>query len=154
MDWHVALGLGALGGLIVEAVVFYSRVSAWQTARHRQREQGRKRLPPLRRYVDPLADALAGLTRVMLGAGAGWLFHPQVTGVYAAVAVGAAAPALLQQFGAARAARMTSQGPEPSDTPAAATGPQSPGVRGTERLRGEQPSAQATVESQRQGVTE
>ncbi|WP_345261208.1 hypothetical protein [Streptomyces hundungensis] len=52
-------------------------------------------------FVDSLADSLSALFRVLLGGAAGWLLHTQVTGVYAAVTVGASAPALLAQAGRA-----------------------------------------------------
>ncbi|MFD9817313.1 hypothetical protein [Streptomyces sp. NPDC059080] len=105
MDWPAYLAYGAAGGAIVEAVVFYGRVSTWQAARHRVLAKGRGRLPPLRRYIDLPSDLLAAATRLLLGAAAGWLFHSQITGVYAAVAVGASAPAMLRQVGAAKSVR-------------------------------------------------
>ncbi|MET9290699.1 hypothetical protein [Streptomyces sp. NPDC003077] len=105
MDWSAAVAYGAMGGAIVEAVVFYGRISTWQAVRHRVLARGRGRLPSLRRYIDLPSDLLAAVTRLLLGAGAGWLFHSQITGVYAAVAVGASAPALLRQLGAAKSVR-------------------------------------------------
>jgi hypothetical protein len=62
----------------------------------------RDQLPPLGKYIDAPSDALAALTRLSLGASAGWIFSPQLTGAFAAVAVGASAPALLRQLGSAR----------------------------------------------------
>lgn len=104
MDWSMSITYGALGGLVVEVVVFYGRIATWQAARHRAltSNKRRKQLPRLNKYVDPASDALAALTRVSLGAGAGLLFAPQLTGALATVAVGASAPALLRQFGSAR----------------------------------------------------
>lgn len=103
------------GGAIVEAVVFYGRISTWQAMRHRVLAKGKGRLPPLRRYIDLPSDLLAAVTRLLLGAGAGWLFHSQITGVYAAVAVGASAPALLRQLGAAKSVRGAVEGSSSSE---------------------------------------
>lgn len=104
MDLAAAAGLGAVGGGVAEAVSLWGNLTAWQQARHLARR--RQRTPPaITRYIDPLADTLVALTRVAMGAGAGWLFHSQVTGVTAAIAVGAAAPALLAQVGAGRVGR-------------------------------------------------
>ncbi|MGP3984699.1 hypothetical protein [Streptomyces sp. KR80] len=115
MDWPTAIVYGAMGGAIVEAVVFYGRISTWQAVRHRVLAKGKGRLPPLRRYVDLPSDLLAAVTRLLLGAGAGWLFHSQITGVYAAVAVGASAPALLRQLGATRSLRGVVEGTSPGE---------------------------------------
>lgn len=115
MDWPTAVAYGAMGGAIVEAVVFYGRISTWQAMRHRVLAKGKGRLPPLRRYIDLPSDLLAAVTRLLLGAGAGWLFHSQITGVYAAVAVGASAPALLRQLGAAKSVRGAVEGPSSSE---------------------------------------
>ncbi|TLP66679.1 hypothetical protein [Microbispora triticiradicis] len=103
MHWQQALLLGATGGLIVETIAMWANLTAWQRDRHHTRAHSRKRaLPPLTKYVDPPADALVALTRLLMGAGAGYLMHDQVTGTMAAIAVGAAAPALLRQLGTAR----------------------------------------------------
>jgi hypothetical protein len=101
VDWLLAMGYGALGGAVVEAVVSSERILAWNAARHQAlvRAGGR---PALSAYVDPLSDIAAGLTRVLLGALAGMLFHSQVTGGYAAIAVGCSAPTVLRQLGSAR----------------------------------------------------
>ncbi|MER5449538.1 hypothetical protein ABT065_28530 [Streptomyces sp. NPDC002764] len=104
MEWTTSITYGALGGLVVEIVVLYGRIAAWQTARHRALagNKRRKQLPRLDKYVDPPSDALAAVTRLGLGAVAGWIFSPQLTGALATVAVGATAPALLRQLGSAR----------------------------------------------------
>jgi hypothetical protein len=115
MEWSMSITYGAMGGLVVEIVVFYGRIAAWQAARHRAlaRNKRRKQLPRLGKYVDPVSDTLAALTRVSLGAGAGWLFAPQLTGALATVAVGASAPALLRQFGSARSLQAAMAGSLP-----------------------------------------
>jgi hypothetical protein len=102
LDWFTVLVLGAGGGAIVQAVSFSANVHAWQAARHEARAASQPAGPRLTSFVDPLADGLVLLTRVGLGALAGALFHAQVSGATAAIAVGAAAPALLSQLGAAR----------------------------------------------------
>ncbi|OKJ14037.1 hypothetical protein AMK19_09315 [Kitasatospora sp. CB01950] len=82
----------------------------WQQARHAARVTAAP-LPRLAVFVDPLADSLAALLRVLLGGAAGWLLHVQITGVYAAVAVGASAPALLAQVGRAATPAEALRGP-------------------------------------------
>ncbi|WP_031069287.1 hypothetical protein [Streptomyces sp. NRRL WC-3742] len=99
MDWAQAAGYGAVGGALVELVIVNGRLLAWQAARHRARDERKRRLPPLRHYIDPTADLAAALSRIALGALTGWLLHSQVTGLYAAVAAGASAPALIRQLG-------------------------------------------------------
>ncbi|MFF4909798.1 hypothetical protein ACFY2T_33630 [Streptomyces sp. NPDC001260] len=100
----MSITYGALGGLVVEIVVLYGRIAAWQTARHRALARNRRpqRLPRLDKYIDPPSDVLAAVTRLGLGGMAGWIFSPQLTGSLATVAVGATAPALLRQLGSAR----------------------------------------------------
>jgi hypothetical protein len=98
LTWADGVVCGAGGGLIVEAVVTYGRLNAWQQARHTARAAA-VALPPIGTFIDPLADSLAALFRVVLGGAAGWLLHGEVSGMFAAVAVGASAPALLAQIG-------------------------------------------------------
>lgn len=100
LTWVEAAAYGAGGGLIIEAVVTFGRLHAWQQARHAARTVGDP-LPGIGAFVDPLADPLSALLRVVLGGTAGWLLHAEVSGVYAAVTVGASAPALLAQVGRA-----------------------------------------------------
>ncbi|GAA2840022.1 hypothetical protein GCM10010441_75430 [Kitasatospora paracochleata] len=98
---------------MVELVIANGRLLAWQAARHLARQDRRRRMPPLRRYIDPSADLAAGLSRIALGAVTGWLLHSQVTGLYAAVAAGASAPALLRQIGSFTTVRSVLQGEDP-----------------------------------------
>lgn len=114
MYWTLSVACGALGGVVVEALILFKHLSSWQAARHQALQKG-KELPHLRVFVDPPADIAAGLTRIALGALAGWLFHWEVTGVYAAVAVGAAAPGILTQLGSAHKLQDITQ----QDTPMA-----------------------------------
>lgn len=102
VDWFHGAAYGAVGGTLIEALVFNGRVLAWQAARRRAREAKRRKLPALRAYVDPAADLAAAMSRLLLGALVGWLLHSQITGLYAAVAAGASAPALLRQLGSYR----------------------------------------------------
>jgi len=103
VDWLLAMAYGAIGGAVVEAVVSSDRVLACNAARHQALgHQPATPVPALTSYVDPLSDVAAGLTRILLGAVAGLLFHSQVTGAYAAIAVGCSAPTVLRQLGSAR----------------------------------------------------
>jgi hypothetical protein len=98
--WLTAICYGAAGGLIIEAVDMWGRLHAWQQARHSARSR-RRPLPPFTRFVDPVPDLAVALTRALLGCAAAWLLHNQITGEYAALAVGASAPALLAGLGKA-----------------------------------------------------
>ena len=128
MDLTMSITYGALGGLVVEAVVLHGRIEAWRVARLRIREGNKRRkLPRLDRYVDPQADTLAAISRLLLGAVAGWLLAAQVTGGLAAVTVGATAPALLRQVGSARTVHAVLVGAHVSSDPAEA-GAEQPGA--------------------------
>lgn len=103
MDWLLAMTYGAIGGAVVEAVVSSDRILAWNAARHQAlAHRPATAVPAVTAYLDPLSDVAAGLTRILLGAVAGALFHSQVTGAYAAIAVGCSAPTVLRQLGSAR----------------------------------------------------
>lgn len=107
MDWPTATALGAVGGAVVEAISAWENLVVWQKARHGARASHHRPLPKLNRYIDPLADTLVAVTRLVLGAAAGALLHLQVTGTIAAIAVGASAPALLRQLGTVRSVQET-----------------------------------------------
>jgi hypothetical protein len=98
--WLTAICYGAVGGLITEAVDMWGRLRAWQQARHTART-GKMTPPPVTRFIDPVPDVAVALTRTLLGGAAGWLLHQEITGMYAALAVGASAPALLAGLGKA-----------------------------------------------------
>jgi hypothetical protein len=100
LSWSVAIGYGAVGGLVVEAAFTWRRLYAWQQACH-VAAADRKPRPTIGRFVDPAPDVAVALSRAALGAAAGWLLHAEVTGVYAAVTVGASAPGLLASLGKA-----------------------------------------------------
>lgn len=106
LSWYAAAVFGAVGGLVVEAVFTWRRLSAWQHARHAA--VGAKERPRLREFIDPAADLSVALTRAALGAIAGLLLRSEVTGIYAALTVGASAPALLASLG--RATSITGAG--------------------------------------------
>jgi hypothetical protein len=105
MDWLTAAWLGGAGGALVEAIALHGYLTNWQEARRRGRHDKDAELPTLDQFIDIPADTLVAITRLVLGAAAGLVFHTQINGVAAAVAVGAAAPALLQQLGTFRAIR-------------------------------------------------
>jgi hypothetical protein len=104
VDWLTATLLGSSGGAIVEFISMWGYLTAWQKDRHDARDNKRP-LPTITTYIDPLADGMVALTRLCMGGVAGLLFHGQVTGTMAAIAVGASAPALLRQIGTARGMR-------------------------------------------------
>jgi hypothetical protein len=109
--------LGALGGVLVEALTSYRKVVDWQSARHHTLKSGETPPPELTRYVDVKADGLVAVTRLLLGALAGGLLHSQITGSIAAIAVGAAAPAILGQLGRAPALAQAVRGSEDQGDP-------------------------------------
>lgn len=126
MGWQLAVAYGAVGGGLVEIVVVFGCLVDWQEARRRvRRARRRRRTPALTEYMDPVADSLVAATRIFLGGLAGWVFHSQVTGAAAAVAVGAAAPALLRQLATARTLRAVVAGDTAIERQ----------VRGTEQLQ-------------------
>ncbi|WP_147455215.1 hypothetical protein [Saccharothrix australiensis] len=91
-------------------------MDAWQEARRRQRLR-RAGPPSFGGFVDLPARAAAGITRIILGAIAGAVFHDQLAGIAAAIAVGASAPAVLQQFASFQSARQAIEhdgGPAPA----------------------------------------
>ena len=99
MYWLYAALFGAFGGSIVSAVAFCTDVLAWQEERRRYARIGVDPKPKLTTFMDLKADSLVLLTRFVLGAVAGSVFHAEVIGPTAAIAVGASAHALLAQFG-------------------------------------------------------
>ena len=99
MNWLVVTALGTCGGAIVQLIDLAVSAKEWQKARREARIRRKTPMPKLGAYVDVPADSLVFLTRLALGAVAGFIFHDQVVGPTAAVAVGASAPALLKQLG-------------------------------------------------------
>jgi hypothetical protein len=109
VNWFTATTLGACGGAIVSLVAFCADIFAWQQARRTAREKRATKLPLLKNYIDLPADILALVTRIALGAAAGAIFHSEVTGLQAAIAVGASAPVLLSQLGNARTVKTAAE---------------------------------------------
>jgi hypothetical protein len=102
VNWVVAAAFGASGGGIVSAVALCADILKWQEARRLARGRRSRRIPKLNDFIDPYPDLVALVTRAALGAVAAGIFHDQVIGIQAAVAVGASAPALLSQLGSGR----------------------------------------------------
>jgi hypothetical protein len=98
--WITAVSYGAAGGLITEAVDMWGRLREWQRARREARSR-KEPLPPFTAFIDLVPDSTVAVTRALLGCAAGWLLHDEITGMYAALAVGASAPALLAGLGRA-----------------------------------------------------
>jgi hypothetical protein len=86
-----AVGYGAVGGLIAEVIVVWRWLDAWRQAR-RTAITRRKQPPAITRFIDPGPDLAVALTRAALGAVAGLLLRGEITGMYAALTVGASAP--------------------------------------------------------------
>jgi hypothetical protein len=58
-------------------------------------------------FIDIPANTAVAITRLVLGGAAGLIFHGQLSGVAAAIAVGASGPAVLQQLGSLRTVQDT-----------------------------------------------
>ncbi len=104
MDTALLLALGAAGGSLRGFIDAYNQTMEWQSARRelRKRSAGQvQELPGFRDFFDLVPDLCAAAFHTALGAGAAALFGltGQITGPYAAVAVGMSAPALLTQLG-------------------------------------------------------
>jgi hypothetical protein len=95
--------LGAVGGSLRGLIDLYTQIARWHLARraHRSSRGPDSAIPRLTDYVDVVPEVVAGVVHIALGAAAGALFGGtgQVAGAYAAVLVGASAPALLMQLG-------------------------------------------------------
>lgn len=99
LSTSAAVIYGALGGLVLQCVEAYDGLVAWRGAR-RDALRGKPDIDGrIDGYFDVVADGLVGLTRMAIGAVAGYLFRDQVTSALAAVAVGLSAPTLLRQLG-------------------------------------------------------
>jgi hypothetical protein len=98
--WRCVL-LGAAGGALVEVLAVLGYVLAWQRARRTPGGRVMKSPPRLRAYIDVPAHVWVLVIRVPLGAMTAWLFAAtgQISGPYAALAFGFAAPAVLAQLG-------------------------------------------------------
>ncbi|GGY93498.1 hypothetical protein GCM10010365_10170 [Streptomyces poonensis] len=81
----------------------HNQVMAWRAARHEHRTKAEQSEEPprLRDYFDALPDIVAVVGNAALGAITAGLFaiQGQISGAYAAIAVGLSAPALLFQIG-------------------------------------------------------
>lgn len=112
MDLYTAMSLGAAGGALVEVIAVFARLNAWQDERQQKRQRGNAKLPPLSRFVDLPVLAAVATTRILLGAMAAGIFHDQLVGVAATIAVGASGPAIIQQLGTFKNARQAIQADE------------------------------------------
>jgi|ERR671915_721061 hypothetical protein len=101
MSWWQYAILGALGGALVESLALFRWINVWKNARRTAIGTLKSSPPTWRRYVDVQAHVWLLLIRTPLGAGAAVLFGitGQISGSYAAVAFGFAAPAVLAQLG-------------------------------------------------------
>jgi hypothetical protein len=102
MGLQLFVVLGAAGGSFRGLIDLYNQVTRWHTARRVHRlNRAPGPAPRLTEYVDVVADTVAGVFHIALGAGMGLLLGTtgQVTGAYGAIIVGASAPVLLTQIG-------------------------------------------------------
>lgn len=78
----IAIVYGAIGGVLFELVALYSRLTAWQSQRRRARSAGQRQTPSIVAFVDPVADSAVTLTRLALGAAAGWVLSSATGRIY------------------------------------------------------------------------
>jgi hypothetical protein len=126
MAWWQYVVLGAGGGALTEALALLKWVTVWQDARRRGNGKLKGRPPHWSSYVDVPVHAWLLVIRMPLGAGTAWLFGAtgQISGFYAALAFGFAAPAVLAQLGSFPALSAAVQGDHargPAIEPAAET---------------------------------
>jgi hypothetical protein len=98
MDLGEAALFGAVGGALVSAAFTYTDLIAWQKLRLEAR-RAHKRPISVGHFFDPIVNILVLITRIAFGAVAGLIFHAQVTGASAAIAIGVAAPLVVAQIG-------------------------------------------------------
>lgn len=124
MSWWQFSLFGAGGGLSVELLAVFRGCAEWQAARRTASGRRRAKPPPLRQYLDTAAHACLAVLRAAIGASTALFFgiSGQISGVYAAVALGVCAPAVLGQLGAAPQVARLVAGP-PVSAPVSGAGP-------------------------------
>ncbi|MFK4099174.1 hypothetical protein ACI2L1_03610 [Streptomyces sp. NPDC019531] len=133
MNWWQFGLLGAGGGLSVELLAVFRGCAQWQAARRTPTGRRRAKPPALRQFVDLSAHACLAVVRASIGATTALLFGAsgQISGAYAAVALGVCAPAVLAtlgavpqvaQFVAGSAPAPVGGGTAPGEAPLEATG--------------------------------
>ncbi|MEU6368113.1 hypothetical protein ABZ876_20805 [Streptomyces sp. NPDC046931] len=102
MSWWQSGLFGAGGGLSVELLAVFRGCMQWQAARRTASGRRRARPPALWHYLDTAAHACLAVLRAGMGAATALLFAAtgQISGAYAAVALGVSAPAVLATLGA------------------------------------------------------
>jgi hypothetical protein len=135
MSWWQFGLFGAGGGLSVELLAVFRGCAQWQAARRTATGRRRAKPPALRQYLDTAAHVCLAVLRAAIGAATALLFGAsgQISGAYAAVALGVCAPAVLATLGAvpqvaslvtgAPAAAAAGGGPSPTEPSLGATGP-------------------------------
>lgn len=112
MSWWQYTILGAGGGALAEALALFNWITVWQASRRAASGRLKKAPPHWRQYIDVPAHAWMLLYRALLGAGAAALFTVtgQISGAYAAVTLGFAAPAILTRLGSTPAVARAASG--------------------------------------------
>ncbi|MGV9247367.1 hypothetical protein [Streptomyces sp. NPDC003710] len=121
MSWWQFGLFGAGGGLSVELLAVFRGCMQWQAARRTASGRRRARPPALWHYLDTAAHVCLAVLRAGMGAAAALMFAAtgQISGAYAAVALGVSAPAVLATLGAVPQVANLVAG---SSVPAAANG--------------------------------
>jgi hypothetical protein len=124
MTWWQFGVFGAAGGLSVEVLAVFRGCVQWQAARRTATGRRRAKPPVLRMYLDVAAHACLAVLRSAIGAGTALLFGTsgQISGAYAAVALGVCAPAMLAQLGSSPGVARLVAGPEAPAGPGGTAG--------------------------------
>jgi len=112
MAWWQYSILGAAGGVLVEALALFNSVTIWQKSRRTPTGKLKAARLSWKAYVDVLSHAWLIPIRALLGAAAAVLLWStgQISGAYAAVAFGFAAPTILAQLGSVTAVAHAASG--------------------------------------------
>jgi hypothetical protein len=107
--------IGAAGGALVEALDLFKWITVWQGERRTKSGALKESPPSWKLYVDVPKHVWLLVIRVPLGAAAAWLFSTtdQISGAYAALGFGFAAPAILAQVGSLPGVDEALQDPDP-----------------------------------------
>jgi hypothetical protein len=138
MSWWQYAILGAGGGAVAEVLEVFRCITAWRSDRRTPTGLLKSDPPGMRKYIDLPVLAILLPFRAILGAGAAMIFGltGQISGAYAAIAFGFAAPVVLAQLGSVPAVAHAVAGDVPHDHGSAIPQDQPTGPRDPEPVTG------------------
>lgn len=159
METATLLALGAAGGSLRGLVDAYNQTMGWQAARREHRKNpatsSGQEVPRFREFFDPVPDVVAAVFHTVLGSAAAAMFgmSGQISGAYAAIAVGISAPAVLTQLGRVQSvSEAIAGGTTPQPNASTGTAPPVPG-QATSPTAQSAPSASAAAHGVQQEET-